>query len=152
MTQPRLPKLKILATVLTLLSTSFFLAALDLKYFIFPLALTLYYLIHLMAILLNDELKAVPANIIAFSTMIAIYTTLASITGINVTTYMDLPLMTAAWLTGTTTYINDILSKIAKPIKPASFKTRHEDERNGLFHRSPSVVGRYSEVGYSGEC
>ena len=111
MTQPRLPKLKIIATVLTLLSTSFFLAALDLKYFIFPLALTLYYLIHLMAILLNDELKAVPANIIAFSTMIAIYTTLASITGMNVTAYMDLPLMTAAWLTGTTTYINKILSK-----------------------------------------
>jgi len=111
MTQPRLPKLKIIATVLILLSTSFFLAALELKYFIFPLAFTLYYLIHLMAILLNDELKAIPANIIAFSTMITIYTILASITGINVTTYMDLPLMTATWLTGTITYTNKILSK-----------------------------------------
>ena len=117
MTQPRLPKLKIIATVLTLLSTSFFLAALDLKYFIFPLALTLYYLIHLMAILLNDELKAVPANMIAFSTMIAIYTILASITGMNVAAYMDLPLMTAAWLTGTITYTNKILSKTRQIIK-----------------------------------
>ena len=117
MTQPRLPKLKIIATVLILLSTSFFLAALDLKYFIFPLALTLYYLIHLMAILLNDELKAVPANIIAFSTMIAIYTILASITGMNVAAYMDLPLMTATWLTGTITYTNKILSKTRQIIK-----------------------------------
>jgi len=111
MNQPRLPKTRILATVLTLLAASFFLAGLGLKYFIFPLAFSLYYLTHLMAILLNDGRKAVPASMIAFSTMQAVYILLASITSLNVAAYMDLPLMLSTWLTGTITYTERVLSK-----------------------------------------
>jgi len=111
MSQPRLPKQRIITTVLTLLTASFFLAYLKLKFFIFPLAFSLYYLTHLMAILLNDYEKAVPASLITFSTMQATYIILASITGLNLATYMDLPLMTTTWLTGTITYTEQVLSK-----------------------------------------
>jgi len=111
MTRPRLPKTRIIASVLTLLASSFFLAALGLKYFIFPLAFSLYYLTHLLAILLDDERKAIPASLITFSAMQTAYITLASLTGLNLAAYMDLPLMLSTWLTGTITYTEQVLSK-----------------------------------------
>jgi len=114
MSQPRLPRSRIIAAVLALLSASFSLAYMGLKFFIFPLALSLYYLTHLMAILLNDPRGAVPASLIAFSAMQSAYIALAMATGLNIASYMDLPLMLSAWLVGLINYAEHVLSKAAR--------------------------------------
>ena len=109
MSLPRLPKHRIIAIVLSLISLSLFLGLyLKSRFFIFPQAAALFYLTHLMAILLRNPRKACPASITAYGLMTASYAIAGAITGQNITSTADLAIMTASWLSGLIDYLNFI--------------------------------------------
>ena len=109
MSLPRLPKYRIIGIVLSLISLSLFLGLyLKSRFFIFPQAAALFYLTHLMDILLRNPRKACPASIATYGFMIASYATAGIIAGQNITSTTDLAIMTASWLSGLIDYMQFI--------------------------------------------
>ena len=109
MSLPRLPKHRIIGIVLSLVSLALFLGLyLKSRFFIFPQAAALFYLTHLMAILLRNPRKACPASITTYGFMTASYATAGIITGQNITSTTDLAIMTASWLSGLIDYMQFI--------------------------------------------
>ena len=109
MSLPRLPKYRIIGIVLSLISLSLFLGLyLKSRFFIFPQAAALFYLTHLLAILLRNPRKACPASITTYGFMIASYATAGMLTGQNIASTADLAIMTASWLSGLIDYMQFI--------------------------------------------
>ena len=109
MSLPRLPKHRIIGIVLSLISLALFLGLyLKSRFFIFPQAAALFYLTHLMAILLRNPRKACPASITTYGFMIASYAIGGIITGQNIASTADLAIMTASWLSGLIDYMQFI--------------------------------------------